>query len=71
MTSGKGINWPVLMRAGLNGLGMTPDAFWGLTPAELQLMIGPSHAQVPLLNDGLAQLMAAYPDEKRGNCDAG
>tara|TARA_R110002033_G_scaffold4789_1_gene22312 strand:- start:1192 stop:1407 length:216 start_codon:yes stop_codon:yes gene_type:complete len=71
MTTDKGIDWPLLMRAGLNGLGMAPDAFWQLTPAELQLMIGPNHTRAPLFNDGLAELMAAYPDTTKGNFDAG
>ena len=34
------INWPKLMAAGLRGLGLTPAAFWALTPAELMLMLG-------------------------------
>ncbi len=41
---------------------MTPDQFWLLTPAELQLMLGASADQAPLLGDGLKALMAAYPD---------
>ena len=51
-----------MMRAGLKGLGLTPEEFWALTPAELQLMLGTTAAQAPLLSDGLAALMAAYPD---------
>lgn len=34
------MDWPALMRAGVQGLGLQPDAFWRLTPAELQLMLG-------------------------------
>ncbi|WP_439148960.1 rcc01693 family protein [Sulfitobacter sp.] len=62
MTAAKVLDWPALMRAGLKGLGLTPDEFWALTPAELQLMLGTTAAQAPLLSDGLAALMAAYPD---------
>ncbi|WP_083792004.1 rcc01693 family protein [Roseobacter sp. GAI101] len=62
MTAVKGLDWPALMRAGLKGLGLTPAEFWALTPAELQLMLGTTAAQAPLLSDGLAALMAAYPD---------
>lgn len=61
----QGMDWPALMRAGLRGLHLTPDAFWALTPAELQLMLGGETAQAPLLGDGLAALMAAYPDRER------
>ena len=35
-----GMDWAALLRAGLRGLSLTPDAFWALTPAELQLMLG-------------------------------
>ncbi|MBQ0803725.1 rcc01693 family protein [Sulfitobacter sp.] len=54
------------MRAGLKGLGLTPADFWALTPAELQLMLGTTGAQAPLLSDGLTALMAAYPDTSEG-----
>jgi len=54
------------MRAGLKGLGLAPDAFWALTPAELRLLLGVSGAQAPLLSEGLEALMAAYPDKKEG-----
>lgn len=51
------------MRAGLRGLGLSPGDFWALTPAELQMMLGTSGAQAPLLKKGLAALMAVYPDK--------
>ncbi|MEP5730945.1 MAG: phage tail assembly chaperone [Sulfitobacter sp.] len=54
------------MRVGLHGLGLKPAEFWVLTPVELQLMLGTASAQAPLLSDGLAALMAAYPDNKKG-----
>lgn len=57
------IGWPVLMQAGLRGLGLSPDAFWDLTPAELQVMLGDPAKTGPLLNSGLEALMAAYPDK--------
>lgn len=53
------------MRVGLHGLGLKPEEFWALTPVELQIMLGKSGAERPLLSDGLAALMAAYPDAKR------
>jgi uncharacterized phage protein (TIGR02216 family) len=55
------------MRAGLRGLGLRPAEFWALTPAELQLMLGDPGASAPLLSDGLAALMAAYPDKSEGS----
>lgn len=57
------MNWPALMRAGMQGLRLSPDRFWELTPAELQLMLGDPARSGPLLSDGLDALMAAYPDK--------
>lgn len=57
------------MRVGFQGLGLRPGEFWALTPAELCLMLGQSAGEKPMLSDGLAALMAAYPDEKEGEAD--
>lgn len=54
------------MRAGMQGLRLTPDAFWALTPAELQVMLGDPGQSAPLLSDGLEALMAAWPDAQAG-----
>ncbi len=62
-----GLDWPALMRAGLQGLRLKPAEFWALTPAELQLMLGTQGSQAPLLSKGLAALMAAYPDKEKGD----
>jgi uncharacterized phage protein (TIGR02216 family) len=51
------------MRAGIQRLGLTPDEFWALTPAELRLMLGDFRQTGPLLSSGLEALMQAYPDE--------
>ncbi len=64
------MDWPTLMRAGLQGLGLEPDAFWALTPSELRVMLGIDAAEKPMLSDGLADLMAAWPDaepDERGD----
>ena len=58
-----GLDWPALLRAGIQGLRLSPDAFWALTPAELQLMLGDPGRSGPLLSNGLDALMAAYPDK--------
>lgn len=55
-----------MLRAGVRGLGLRPDEFWALTPAELHLLLGGGSA--PLGRSGLDALMAAYPD-KRGDQD--
>lgn len=63
-----GFDWPALMRAGMQGLALTPEQFWRLTPAELRLMLGQG-AAAPLDRAGLGALMAAWPDERRGDGD--
>lgn len=57
------------MRAGLHGLRLPPDVFWALTPAELQLMLGSTPGGAPMLSEGLAALMAAYPDQTKDQDD--
>lgn len=51
------------MRAGMTGLNLTPDVFWALSPAELQMMLGDPGQSAPLLRDGLEALMQAWPDD--------
>lgn len=65
------MDWPALMRVGLQRLQLRPAEFWALTPAELQMMLGTAGQGGPLLSDGLAALMAAYPDGNKGTNDGG
>jgi len=58
----KGFDWPGLMRAGLQGLGLKPAEFWALTPAELWLLLGPNAGEMPMGRMRLDELTAAYPD---------
>lgn len=62
-------NWPKLMAAGIRHLGLMPDEFWALTPAELSLMLGASQADQAMSRGGLAQLMRIYPDQSEGQDD--
>ena len=57
-------DWPVLMRAGMRGLGLKPHEFWALTPAELQFLLGPEAAQAPMGRTRLDELLTAYPDKQ-------
>lgn len=57
-----GLDWPGLMRAGLGRLGLTPEAFWRLTPTELVLMLGDPAAPPPLDRLRLEELARAWPD---------
>ena len=57
------LDWPLLMRAGMRGLGLRPDEFWRLTPAELALLLGREGGGAPFDRAHLAQLEAQFPDE--------
>ena len=58
----KGFDWPVLMRAGMRGLGLRPQEFWDLTPAELQMLLGEGEGGQPMGRSQLNKLMDAFPD---------
>jgi len=61
--SGPRFDWPALLRAGVQGLGLRPAECWALTPAELSLMLGEQAGPRPMARDGLEALLAACPDE--------
>lgn len=57
------IAWPRLMRLGLVELGLAPDVFWSLTPAELMLMAGLDRTGGGAMSrSAFETLMARYPD---------
>lgn len=60
------IDWAGLMKVGLHGLRLTPDAFWRLTPAELRVMLGADASAAPLTRARLDELARAFPDVKKG-----
>ncbi|MDO5657839.1 MAG: phage tail assembly chaperone [Paracoccus sp. (in: a-proteobacteria)] len=57
------LDWPGLMRAGMRGLGLTPECFWSLTPAELALMLGIEQGAAPMTRARLDALAARWPDK--------
>jgi uncharacterized phage protein (TIGR02216 family) len=57
------------MRAGICGLGLRPEQFWRLTPAELFLMLGMDSQSRPLNRSGLGNLMKRFPDTVKGEKD--
>jgi uncharacterized phage protein (TIGR02216 family) len=57
-------DWPALMRAGLQGLGLRPAEFWALTPVELRLMLGERQGVQPMARAGLEALLRAFPDRQ-------
>lgn len=56
------LDWPGLLRAGVRELGLAPEAFWRLTPAELMLMLGVDARQAPLSRARLDELAQQWPD---------
>jgi uncharacterized phage protein (TIGR02216 family) len=62
-------DWPALMRAGFQGLGLAPEAFWALTPAELRLMLGVGAHGPAMSRSRLDALMDAFPDIATGGPD--
>ncbi len=58
----KRVAWHRLMRLGLAQLGLRPDEFWSLTPAELMLIAGSGSGRDALSRAGLAALEARFPD---------
>lgn len=62
-----GLDWAGLLRAGLRELGLTPDQFWRLTPAELLIMLGREEQQAPLTRAGLEDLARRFPDFGKGS----
>lgn len=63
-------DWPAMMRTGMQGLGLRPAEFWGLTPAELHMLMG----GLPAGEHGcgrqrLEELLAAFPDNAEMNED--
>lgn len=55
-------DWGALMQAGIRGLGLRPAEFWGLTPAELMLMLGAVGGPAPMSRARLEELARAFPD---------
>ena len=58
----KGFDWPALMRFGVQTLGLKPEEFWRLTPAEFLLIANPSGGQGPMVRAQFEALAARFPD---------
>ncbi|MCC6304182.1 MAG: phage tail assembly chaperone [Rhodobacteraceae bacterium] len=56
------LDWAGLMRAGMRGLGLSPAAFWQLTPVELAVMLGVAAGPAPITRARLEELARAFPD---------
>lgn len=58
----KGFDWPAVMRVAYQGLGLSPDAFWAMTPSEFLILLGPESGAAPLRRDAFDALLARFPD---------
>lgn len=54
-----------MLRVGLCRLGLRPDEFWNLTPAELALMLGVEGGDGTMTRQRLEALAARFPDGGR------
>ncbi len=64
------IDWPGLMRVGIGQLGLAPEAFWRMTPAELQIVTGCElTGQAVFTRARLDALVRAFPDRMKGDAD--
>jgi uncharacterized phage protein (TIGR02216 family) len=57
------LDWPALLRAGLQTLRLRPAEFWSLTPAELGLMLGLQPRAPAMTRSRLAELLQRFPDK--------
>ena len=60
----KGFDWPALMRVAFQGLGLSPEAFWAMTPTEFMILLGPESGAAPLRRDAFDALLARFPDKR-------
>ena len=59
-------DWAGVMRAGIGGLRLLPRDFWGLTPAELMLMLGVGPTAARIDRARLEQMVREFPDLAKG-----
>ena len=59
------IAWARLMRLGMVRLGLSPEVFWSLTPAELMLLAGEGFGRAAMTRARMEELAARFPDKPR------
>lgn len=64
MSAARGFDWGAVMRAGMQGLGLAPEVFWRLSPAELLLMLGETGGTPAMRRDAFEALAARFPDTR-------
>ncbi|SET83545.1 rcc01693 family protein [Oceanicella actignis] len=70
MSAGAGsrVDWAGLMRLGLGELRLAPEAFWSMTPRELEAAAAPWRRRFarPMSREALERLRARFPDAAPG-----
>jgi len=61
MSGRPGFDWPALMRAGIGEMGLAPEDFWRLSPAEF-LMLSGGTGPAPMGRSAFEALAARFPD---------
>lgn len=64
-----GFDWPALMRVAYQGLGLSPEAFWAMTPSEFLILLGPDNGAASLRRDAFDALLARFPDKRNEDSD--
>ena len=59
-----GFDWPAVLRAGIGDMGLKPNEFWALTPAEFLIMSGIGQGPKPMGRAGLTDLLERFPDSE-------
>lgn len=59
-----GFDWFALMRVAYQGLGLSPEAFWRMTPSEFLILLGPESGAAPLRRDAFEALLSRFPDKQ-------
>ncbi len=63
-----GLDWSAMLRTALQGLGLRPEEFWRLTPAEFLLLLGQGDGEegvAPMGRRRLDELLRAFPDHRQ------
>jgi len=66
MGTSASFDWPALMGLGMRKLGLPPDVFWALSPAELMFLLGLEATDAPMGRRRLEELQTAHPDVGAG-----
>lgn len=57
-----GFDWSAMTRVAIGDMGLKPNEFWALTPAEFLIMSGIGSGPQPMGRAGLMELLARFPD---------